>query len=150
MTHLSEEHQSELRSVVPTVRIILFALANGALVFGVIVYWLKRDADPDPGLVSYLAAATAFLAIPLAVVLPQALAKSAGGISLPGSLGHRFLTTKVVSGAVLEGSAFFNLTVYLIEASPLNLIVAAAILVLIVRLIPTYESAVRWAEGKTI
>lgn len=108
MSHLSNEQRADLRGVVTTTQIIMFALANGVFIFGVVVFFLKRNAEPHPALLTYLAAASALVMIPLSFVMPRfAAAANAKANAVPPSLGQRFQISRIISGALLEGAAFF-------------------------------------------
>ena len=65
-----------------------------------------------------------------------------------GRLLFVFQTRTIVAGAVLEGAAFFALITYMIERSPLALIVAVLLILGVALHFPTRSGVIRWIEDQ--
>ncbi len=59
-----------------------------------------------------------------------------------------FQTKTIIAGAMLEGSAFFLLIVYIIEHSPLSLLAAIVLMILLVAQMPTTGGVTNWIEDQ--
>ena len=154
MNRLTETEQELVGRVAGVTRIIILALITGVVAFAGCA-WVVRHGKPAaaPGLLTtvlaVLSGGLAVVSFQLPVVIAKQAATSqssaASDISQQASL---YQTCQIIAGALLEGGAFMNLVAYIVEGSWTSLLVAGALLLLLVRLIPTQAAAVRWVEWR--
>jgi len=147
-----------------SLQIIVGALAFGCIFFLMIVLVIGLQAGPvaDQGglLVTYVAVAFAVVALLARQVVPAVIA--AGGrrritrgktdnLEQPAvrhTLFAVFRTRTIVGAAIIEGVTFFMLIAYLLERSPLALILAVVLILGIASHLPTRSGVTRWIDGQ--
>ena len=154
-------------------QIIVAGLILGCLVFGVIAVFQAGQFGGPPGpiprLLTYMGigfAVTALLARAVAGSMIAATGRrriaegtwsppsQAGPINRDfiertgdaGKLAAVFTTRTIVTGALLEGPAFFLLIAHLMEATPESLVGAAVMVLGLVITFPTHARMVSWIE----
>jgi hypothetical protein len=173
---LTDAQRSHIAKITRTLQIILAGLASGVIMFGVIAVLLAtREAAPQNGaaktlLLTYIAAAFAFVSLAVAWVLPSAIAGSqlrslvigtagrAGANGSPsspvadlskvGALANMFQTRAIIGASILEGAALLNLIAYLIEQQPLSLMMAGMLVACMLSQFPTIRKMGRWIESE--
>lgn len=160
---ITEVQRNHLAKAVRPMQIIVGALAASVAMFLVIVLVIAdKKALPQPFL-TYVAlgfAVVAFagwLIVPGRVVdqarkaiaegrAPSSSAQTAVAleVGVVGQLASVFQTRLIIACALLEGAAFFNLVVYMIEAQYLSLVIAIVLLLIIVSQIPTRNRLEDW------
>ncbi len=155
-----DERQSIARSVL-AMQIIAAALAAGVLAFLVIAIVLVGQDRAEQPFLSYLALGFAVLSIGAWMVVPNLMARQirqslaerelddsdTARLQAVAQLVAAYQTRLIVGCAILEGAAFFSLVVYLLEAHPASLVVAAVLLLLIISQIPTLGRVEGWVSG---
>ena len=161
---LDQQSQTEVYATIRTLRIIVFALCNGILLFALYLLFLhERPSDASIGMLTYLCLGFAALQAVLCFVLPRFIASmqrsriAAGtwtmqGQNVPsvetdaGKLAAVYQITTIVGGALLEGAAFFALVAYMIEGHFAALAAAAAMLIGVALHFPIGNQLSDWVE----
>jgi hypothetical protein len=168
--------QDELKPVVRTAQIIVFALVQGCVFFLAIALYLVNNVFmgpilPEVPMVVSIGVAVALAALAARLIVLSWLVRRGRRRTLdgsrksmepsrrtlaarqpimppgiPGELAALYMTTLIVSGAILEGATFFLLIVYLLTASLIAQAVAVFLLFLLVAHIPTRSRVVAWIE----
>lgn len=165
-THKSDDAQLK------TLRTIWFALVSGVAMFLVITLFVRGTGDAIlvqkdmldfssmlviVGVMVALIGVLAYFTIPALVVNTQRQALAAyrperetGAIEDPRStslsLTSIYQTQFIIGLALLEGGAFLNLVVFMLEGSPVSLTVAVALLVFMLARVPTRSGLHDWTE----
>lgn len=141
---LSAEAQNEVRPHLLTLRMIVFALATGVVMFQAVVLFLKGppamqfSVDPLGMIAVFLAVMNAGLSFAAPMFLAAMQRKSPA--TSPVEAAQRIQMRTIVSCALLEGAAFLNLVVVLLQGSGLHLVVANGLLLLMMTRFPLLES----------
>ena len=164
--------QDELTPILRQSQIVTGALVLGCVTFLGVAIAVPREAAPiDPNLpiLTYAAVGFAVMALIVRLIVPGIIASAtrrkiiAGTWRLPahaparivefvqrtgdaGKLAMAFLTRTVVAAALLEGVALVALMAYLLERSPLSLILAGAMILGLLAQVPTQGRLVAWIE----
>lgn len=169
--------QDELGPIVRSLQIIVGSLIASCVVFLVIVLVTtggKVAAGGQP-LLRYMAVVFAVTALIARLVVPGILIASTrrkiirGTWRQPqfpafnptlaaflertgdaGKLAMVFQTSSIVGAALLEGPAFFALIVYLVEQSPLSLILAGVLILGLATHLPTRSRVIHWIEDQLV
>ena len=147
-----------------------------AIVFVIVQPGQAPAADNNsPPIVTYVALGFAGAAIVLRMIVPKIIESAAkkriadgtwqGLVPIAGQqyaqnaelverlgdagklLGVLYIRT-IIGGAILEGSAFFALIVYLIEQSPLALAAAVVLIIGVALNFPTRSGTIHWIEDQ--
>jgi hypothetical protein len=143
-----------------TMQIIAGSLVMGVVMFlGVAVFLVSTGRGgpaPNPALpmISYVALAMLVVNTPMALVVPRSVteaglkriaAQTRGSDPTESLIGLR-QSALIISLALLEGCAFTACIGYLVEAEPLALGVAAAVIFMMSTMFPTERSLRAWLE----
>jgi hypothetical protein len=148
-----------------TMRIIIFALVNGVVIFMIIAILQRASGhfgEPrDTVLISSIALAVGVGLFVANLVVPNLVAAGARrqiarGQSplvtpspIPGDVGALvavFQTRLILAAALLEGGSFFLLIAYLIEGQIYTLLGAIVLVVFLALRFPTRTGVERWLE----
>jgi hypothetical protein len=162
-----------LKPVLQTSQIILGALVAGLVFFlGIILFVMPKQGGPPGGggqtslpillIVVFVFAITGLV---LSVIAPRIMMtatrrKIAGAIaasSVPGSPDAKgfleevewmpvYMTQMIVGAALIEGSAFFALIVYMLERNPIVLGLALFLIAALALRFPTREKVTTWID----
>jgi hypothetical protein len=146
---------------VRTMQIIAFALMMGVVVFGLIVMFQTGGRlNGEPGMLTWIAAGFAGLMIVNHLAIPSIIAGAtwkklvADGIrqkpepeQAQAAMGV-YQAQMIVAFAVLEGAAFFNLVVVMLERTMICLGIVIALLVLILIRFPTTTKVTWWIQDR--
>jgi hypothetical protein len=178
MSHVDDE--SLLSSTIRTMQIIIFALTLGLVFFLAIILFIGNHpapAPPRPGdqpaqaspMISYMAVAVAVVAIPLSLLVPSLVVKTArkqiaqgtwrppdrGTGTLPqGALSDTlcfaavYQTSLIVGAALNEGAAFLALIAYMVEGLPAILGLAVLLIVGVAARFPTRARVEQWIDAQ--
>lgn len=132
-------------------------LLSGVLTFlGVILILVKtgrfaQQNNEDLHLLSYVAAGTGAMMAVLALVMPPKVDAmfrrklTSGAAKSPlVTIDRCWFARTVISAALLEGAALFNVVVYQLAGRLLSLMVVGALVLLMAALFPTMDRARRW------
>jgi hypothetical protein len=159
--------------LVRTLQILVAAMSIGCILFLVIAI-LAADSlvgkQSESLVVTSIALGYALASIPLRIVVPRiivaqsrrkiregrwptaqetstAIADNAPSeIDDLGMLAQVLLTQTIIAAAILEGAIFFLLVAYLVERSPLSLMMAAVLIVAIAASMPTTRRCYEWIK----
>lgn len=149
------------RQMVWTMQVICGGLMMGVMTFlGIAVFLhIEKGAQPAPAtpIVAYMAAGMAALTIIVRLVISSPVVKS--GIKQITAirpvndiqkldLYGVYQTKMIVSCALLEGAAFFNLVAFIIDGQLWTLGIVAVLLALMVVGFPTFERVDGWADDQ--
>jgi len=163
--------REQLPAKVRVLQIIIAALFFGCfnfLIIAALVAGNRNNAVEKPTLTYIALAFAASILIPCAMLPRLIVAQGrkkirsetpAAGVSFvaengesinwkAGALMILFQTKAIVLGAMLEGAVFFLTIAYIIEHSPLSLIPAIALMLLLISLMPTTGRVTIWIEGQ--
>ncbi len=157
---LDQELEREVNAAATTTRTIVFALANGVLVFGAYVLFLGDEVEqPTLGMLTYASLGMGAICGVLAFVIPkmivrnsrlqltrQATDDSSGDHSVVSSLAQVYQTTTIIGCALLEGTAFLALVAYLLEGHLASLTVAVVMLIGIALHMPLGDRLATWVD----
>lgn len=152
-----------------TMRLIIFALINGIVLFMAIAIFQRANGqfgEPhDPLLISPISLVFGVVMVIAHLVIPNPMAASArrqiargqgpsrtenlGAASIPGEAGQLlgvYQTRLILAAAFLEGATFFLLVAYLIEGQFYTLLAAILLLGLLALKFPTRSGVERWLE----
>ena len=138
---LTIEQQTQVQSKLKSMLIIYGALGLGMLAMlgaiALIVDWQKLSTEA--GLMSLMAAVTGLMTFGMSFIFPKlmssrpadiaaSMAKQHDTTEVPAdkiitSLVNNSLTSKIVTGALIEGGVFLNLIVFLLEPTTVSLAV---------------------------
>jgi hypothetical protein len=159
--------EDEVTPRVRQLQIVVAALATGPVVFAGIALFAPVQPVQLP-LLAWVAAAFALMAFVLRALVPKLIVArtrqkiARGTATLPGNrmgpsteefiertgdagyLWLTYMTRTIVAAALLEGAAFFNLVVYLLQRSWMSLAVATALVACVLMLMPTPQGVIRW------
>ena len=157
-----QQTPSNARSLAKQLKIITFALAQGAIIFGVVVLFLNNAViDGEPDILTWIALGAGGLMIVNHLVLPSLIVKAQlGNLSAEDFrgasdedkfryVGSAYRTQQIVACALLEGGAFFNLVAYMIDKSVYSVAAAAVLVVLILVRMPTATRIEFWVQDRT-
>jgi hypothetical protein len=149
------------RQLVKTMQIICVALMVAVVTFLGIVVYLRFGKGMPPGngmpMMSYMAAGMAAIMIVGRVIAPMVITTGMlkQAISLRPIEDIRKLdlygiyqTKMIVSQALLEGAAFFNLVAYMTEGQSWSLGIVAVLLAVMAVGFPTFEKVDGWADDQ--
>ncbi|OHB70022.1 MAG: hypothetical protein A2V70_18400 [Planctomycetes bacterium RBG_13_63_9] len=163
------EKQDELTQALRTAQIITGALVAGCVFFLVIALVMVNQglgaaAQAGPTVITYVALAfTVVVVLARLIVLNKMAAagrqqlgrnvgptetQSSDGIPAPGNLTRLYFTRMVVSGALIEGPAFFLLISYLVEQTSASLIAAILMIIALAFQMPTRTRMREWIESQ--
>jgi hypothetical protein len=146
-------------------RILIFALVSGIVIFLAITVFLRlnnprQPPNPNVPLISFLALGNAFANLLTYAIVPG-LATTAGRRRIvrgPGwadpsarasdriQLCALYQTRMIVGAAILEGAAFFLLIAYLLEGQVICLAAAVLFAALIAAKFPTQTGIANWMD----
>jgi hypothetical protein len=155
--------QDELPSVSPTVftlRIILFGLTMGLLVFAGIAVYLVQFGNgpmaPNNDLLSWVLLGCAAPMLILQFVMPSMILNSIRAKMLVRPTDHlyenligAYRAHVIIGWAMCEGAAFTVLIGYLLEGNVLLLAIAGVALILMLFRLPTQDSLNGWLERQS-
>jgi membrane protein YdbS with pleckstrin-like domain len=163
---LSDAQQNHLARLLMTMRIIAGALCLGVCVLAGVVLMLERRQVEEPVL-AFVALLVSVACVLAAAIVPRMMT---GTPMRESSVGHSaaqseaspdsdelnrvtqimgiYQTRLIVSMALLEGAAFFNLVAYLIEGQVVNVAVAFVLLVLMMIQFPSRRRVEDWVEAE--
>lgn len=169
---LTERQRAHLKLAVRTMQVIVGALAAGVLTFVGVVLAVVRGGviggqlQQEP-LITHVAAGFAVVAAVLWGIVPGLITSRmrqaiAGGNKSPlttklsnaaevrdvAPLTVAYQSRLIVGAALLEGAAFFNLIVYMLEQQPLSLVAAGVLLLIMLTQIPTVSRLEAWVESE--
>lgn len=139
---MSEYTREELTERVRAMQIIVFALAMGVVTFGVVVALVIQPKQTEEVFLAYVGAAAGAIAIPAALVVPRIFA------SQQPITPQTYQAKIIIGAAILEGTAFLNLTAYMIEGHLYSLAVAGVLLLLILMHFPTVGGVEDWLTAR--
>lgn len=171
---LSNDQREHIKSLLRPMQIIVFALFMGLMTFLVVIVAMRLGTPPDgqagpprEPFLSYIAIIAAFVAPVAAVFVPRLVAASMRQAIVDGKpmtdmgmphaseelrqvhpLVAMYQTTLIIGCGILEGAAFFNAVVFMLERQQMNLIAAAVLAVLILVQFPTGGRLVSWVEDE--
>ncbi len=125
-------------------QVIAGALLAGVVVFAVIVLTVFADESASPGIVNYLAAGFAVVAGVGHRVVGQVVA-DAMATATPA---EAFTTRTILTLAVLEGAALFNLVAMILDSWLPQLMFVAALVALMVIAFPTPATYRKFAANR--
>lgn len=155
---------------VRAIQLIIGSLLMGVLIFGIMVTTvLKGNLDQDQAakaaqakgfegvefeepapLLQYIGYGFAAVAIAMFSIVGP-FVRNQGLKQVPSPLEDHldqsiatYVTGKIISAAILEGAAFFNLVTYMLEGAIGNLAVAGILAIGIASLFPTVSSVANW------
>jgi len=158
---------SELKPAVMTLRMIVASLAGGVVVFALVAIWMRLAGQQTPVERSVpLLTMLALVLFPVAlgasrlvagivvrnsrrqIVADRASAAAVGSgeSQRAGALYAVFQTKTIIAAAVLEGAAFLSLFAFLLEGSPLGLVMAILLAAAIFAMFPSATRAADWIE----
>lgn len=149
---LTGDEEKSIRGMLQTTRIIVFALVAGVFSFGFVVLSTKGlpplILNLNHGPLSLIAIVGAAMSLVMSFVVPKMLGKvmplnQTPEVSSPKNapllLALQQIQTETIIGcAILEGAAFLNLTVAMIEPNLLHLVVAAVVWLFLVARFPLF------------
>jgi len=153
-----------------TARIIFFGLFSGVVTFLAVVYLVLSSQPMLEGepLVTYIATGVGMLSVVLALVVPRMLGdgirnKLVRGeeyqwpnpqwappedVGEVGPLMAHAMLRMIVSVAILEGAAFFNIVAFVLERQTLSLIVTALLLFVMLLKFPKRSWLENWLHDE--
>jgi hypothetical protein len=154
---MPQDDLSYLSRTVFTLRIILFALVMGIVIFAgiaVFIVWNQNGPlAPNNDLLTLVIIAFAVPMLLTQFVLPPLLSKvGLGDVRLlygEISVDYRLMVhrSRLITGwALCEGAAFSVLVGYMLEGNPIMLGIAGAAVLLMVMRLPTMNSVAAWLE----
>jgi hypothetical protein len=164
------QERPDLSIALRTIQIIVAALSAGVITFLAIVFFIRppdQSSFQAPGegvILMWVGLVLGLLLIGLRFVIPNVIERSAlasatdraryamttgdetsnGGVEL--ALFSVFQTRTIVAGSLLEGAAFLNVTMYLIEGHAISIFMAVVCIAGIVLAFPTASSVAAWME----
>ncbi|MGE3314623.1 MAG: hypothetical protein AB7O26_05855 [Planctomycetaceae bacterium] len=143
-------------------QIVVFALLCGVVMFGLITMFLTWGQAPGDALVAYIAAGFGAFAIPMSFILLVVVANGAVKsvlaearnndyremVASVDKLAIAYKTKLIISVAVLEGAAMFNLVAYLLERQAASLLFAGVLAVIMALLFPTPVGVQDWVQRR--
>ncbi len=167
-TMLDEPQREYVNKVTLMLQIVTIALATGVLVFVGVVMVLFQNDDPQDKdfqpLITYAAAAFGIVALLASTVVPRLMDANTrrnfvagnlpqmknqmppAGTGEVGLLVAMYHVRLIVSVAILEGAAFFNVIANMLEGQAISLAMVALLLVAIFFKFPTRSSIENWVE----
>lgn len=165
---LNTEQVRFLRAMLTNMRIISAALISGVVVFlVVVVFVIKKDPPQGLPLLTYVALAFGVLALVFAFIIPgfvggsikQALIdgkrvelpaqfRPPEEVGIVGNLLFLFQTRLIISCALLEGAAFFNLIAHMIERQQVSLAMVGLLLGAMIVRFPTQARLESWVTDE--
>lgn len=148
------------RQMVRTMQIICGALMMGVMSFlGIAVFLHLGKAQPAPAvpMIAYMAAGMAALIVIVRLVISVPVTKSAikqmTAIRPVNDIQKldlyaAYQVQMIVSCALLEGAAFFNLVSFIIDGQLWTLGIVAALLAMMAVSFPTFERVDGWADDQ--
>ena len=162
----TEPQRAYLQQVARTTQIIAIAMIVGIAVFGVVMVFILDLGDREPietPFISMFAVAmgvASFFVAPLgSQFISAGMRKSlaagnsirlGGSSAIPeetgqvGELAHIYQIEQIIHRAVLEGAAFMNLAVFLVESQPMCPVIALCLLLAMFFRFPTYNHLENW------
>ena len=143
-----EPSSTVTRGSLNVLRIIVFALAAGVCAFQIVIAVVKGPealvgpVKLDP--LSLIALAVAVMNVPLSIILPMLIRSNIDRQGPPKSIAEaagRVQTETIISCALLEGAAFFNLVVVFLNGGLVNTIAANVLLLLMMTRYPVSADA---------
>jgi hypothetical protein len=149
-------------------RIIIFALVNGLVIFLGIAVFIRLNNPPQPAnpnlpVVTFMALGFAVMDLLIHAILPN-LTTAAGRRRIlqgngptdasrladdRGQLCALYQTRMIIGAALLEGAAFFLLIAYLLEGQVICLATAVFFVALIASKFPTRAGVENWIEKQS-
>ena len=164
---LTEKQQEQAAATVRTLQIIHGALIMGVVTFAGVTLFVRADKaeTEETPILAYVGVAAAVICAIAAFMLPRitnaaslkALADAAdsatpqtggrGSGNVEPLLGI-YQTNRIIAVALLEGPAFLNAVVYLLNGTPASLGIVAALVAGMIMMIPTQGRLTAWLEQK--
>jgi hypothetical protein len=160
---------NQLKPAVSTLRTIVASLAGGVVVFAVLAIWMRLAGPQEPVEIS-----VPVLTILAVVLFPLALAASrvvaamlvrnsrrqiatdnrssrsetaaAGESQRIGALCGVFQTKTIIAAAFLEGAALVSIFAFMLEGSPLALLLAGLLVAALIAMAPSAARVADWIE----
>jgi len=153
---MDEQNSPQAKNVKQTILIITFGMIMGVVFFAAVTI-LIGDKKPPQGepLVSYVMAGMALLCLMASTVVPslvvrtQEAEKSRDG-QQPDYMTYLgiFQTKTIIQFALLEGAAFGNLVAVFIEGTQWSLLIAAALVLVMIILLPLPARIDSWIRHR--
>lgn len=130
-------------------------MAMGIMTFAVIAIFLRSGKDPSDGILHFVALGVAAAATAASFIVPAIHSKNAAAIASDpkkhqstheqvASLAGVFQVKTIITCAIIEGAAFFNLVAYYVEGHKVSLFTGAAFIALILVQVPTQHRITSW------
>lgn len=134
-----------------TLRIILMALCMGVIVLGLVfVFAIPGAEDAKPTMFSRGALLVGLVAVATQSILGNVMLSQGikNGVNGMGDVGYQlagiYQGATIVSAAIVEGAAMFNLIIYFMERDPWNLAMAGLLVLVIAFKMITVGSMGDW------
>lgn len=143
------------KSRILTLQIIVFALVNGVLIFAGIAYFQAEnpmrilwDSMTISGIIGAAAAAVGSWIIPPILISSQVaeICRDADSdvAARASQLFDAYQVQTIIAGAILEGAAFFNLILLMLDKGAVPLLAAAVCVILLASKFPTRTRVLHW------
>jgi len=141
-----------LAQIVRGTQILTVALTIGVVGFMAIAVVVGGALDNSPSgvLISGIAAGYTVIAFVLHLVIPSMIAGQHRSDASDEQLGSLFQRQTIVSVALLEGAAFFNIIACMIEHNRWSLAVAGGLVFWMLARFPTQTRVEHWVETRRI
>ena len=133
--------------VARTCRIIAAALSGGVLLFAAIALVIRAGEPPTGRLLSLIAVGFAAFAVLASSLVLGFMAGRTGGVGRTGAQ-TLYVTRMLIRLAPLEGAAFFNIIVYLVEGNWWSYLAVGALLLAMLASWPTADRVSRFVEDR--
>jgi hypothetical protein len=147
--------------MVRLLKIITFALAQGAIVFGAVALFLNSgETSGKPDILTWIGLGMAVLMLVNHFVIPPIIARAWLSRLTSADLQDKsdeerfsmiapaFQTQHIIACAMLEGAAFFNLVAYIIDGCLYSLIAAGVPIGMILMKMPTMTRVEFWVQDR--
>lgn len=129
---------------VRTLQLIIGALASGLVLFAAVAYFVV-DSQPQEESLTQFGLLAGLVCLVTQRPVGAMLRRQA---KAPDQRMGAYMTATLVSAAILEGGAFFNLVLYMLERSPWSLAMAALLWVALLFKTPSRQRVESWLEGE--
>jgi len=170
----TEPQQAYLGQIVRTTQVIAVALILGVAILGAVLVFIVDLSDRAPVETPFISMFGITIGIASIFVAPQVSRMVVAGMrrtlvagksiragdssAIPeevgkvGELAHIYQINQIIYRAVLEGAAFMNLTIYMVEVQPMGPAIALCLLIAMFFKFPTRSHMENWinAEMTTI
>ncbi len=156
---LNSEEIKQIQPTINSTRLICYALIIGVvgavLAISLAIDWSKLNTN-FMSVFMFFAVGSGMMAIPAALIVPKLVGdlltsklSAEKGKTSPEELAKVFQNKTIVQFALLEGPAFINVILLLVETSALMIGMVAILLALMIFLVPSNDSAYSWIEEQS-